>query len=104
MNVPVVGGCVVIGLALLNDPGSTVKLITSIITVRGGAWLCTKVTTINKDASEMINFAGWSLAGVSIVKLLKLSVKGLPEIVAKWTEIENNFRSVGEWIENLIPW
>jgi hypothetical protein len=104
MNVPIIGGAIVVGLALLNDPGATIKLATTIITVRGGAWLCTKITTIDKNASEIINFTGWSLAGVAIVKLLNLSIKGLPEILAKWQEIEIGFRSVGQWIENVIPW
>jgi hypothetical protein len=102
MNVPIVGGCIVVGLALLNEPNTAIKLVTSAITIRGGAWLCTKITTIDKNASDIINFTGWSLAGIPIVGILKLATRGLPELLQRWAEIEGKIESVGTWINNLF--
>jgi hypothetical protein len=101
MSFTVIGGCIVIGFALINDPKGAAKYVVAIITVRGVAWLCTKITAINKDASEIINFAGWSLAGVSIVGLLKLAIKGLPEIIEGYTKAIETVNKAIEWIDHL---
>ena len=72
MNIAIIGGAIVIGLSLIQDGSGTVYLVGAIITIRGITWLCKKVTaTINLDCSQIIDFAGWSIAGVSIVKLLQ---------------------------------
>jgi hypothetical protein len=101
MTVTVIGCAVLIGAALFNDPKKTITLVTAVVTVRGIAWLVTKITSINKDASEMINFAGWSLAGVSVVGLIKLATKGLPEIIQGFGKAIDGINSVAEWIEHL---
>ena len=64
-----VGGTVI--LSYLSDPSGTVYHVGNALTIRGLAWIATKATKgINKDASEIINFTGWSIAGISVVRII----------------------------------
>lgn len=101
MSITVIGGAILVGFALINDPSGAVKLVTAIITVRGITWICTKITNINKDASEMINMTGWCLATVPLVGLVKLALKGLPEIVSAYTNFANSISKAADWIDHL---
>jgi len=64
-----IGGVVL--LAIIYDANGTVKLVATALSIRGTTWIVKKVTeNINVDASKIIDFAGWSLAGISIVKII----------------------------------
>lgn len=102
MSFTVIGCSILVGFALFNDPKGAVKVVVAVIMVRGIAWLCTKITSIDKNSSEIINFAGWSIAGVSIVGLIKLALKGLPEIIAGYTKIIDAVGYAIQWIDNLL--
>ena len=38
------GGSIVIVLALVHNYNGTIKLVTAVITIRGITWLCVKIT------------------------------------------------------------
>jgi glycine cleavage system regulatory protein len=99
-----IGGCLLLGMALVTDARGTVKFVVAIITVRGVAWICTKITSINKDASEIINMTGWCAAVVPLVGLVKLAIKGVPEAMEQYAQVLDGFKRFAAWIEKLTFW
>ncbi|HYE12242.1 MAG TPA: hypothetical protein VEF53_18890 [Patescibacteria group bacterium] len=105
LTITVVGCGTVIILALGADPKQTTQLVTAIITIRGITFIAKRITqTINRDASDMVNFVGWSIAGVSMVKLLKLSYQGVTPFISTVTKISNGIQGFAEWMDKLTPW
>jgi hypothetical protein len=101
LYVTIVGGVIIITLALLADSSATVILVTTVITVRGISWIMKKITqNVNKDCSELIDFAGWTIAGVSLVKLIMLTNKGLQPVIKMCTDIGVSLTSFWDWMKN----
>jgi len=100
-----IGGGVVLGLACLTDPKKAIGFTVSIITIRGMTFLAKKITEeINPQASLVINFCGWCLAGIPIVALLKLSTGGIQEVVDSFNKIGEEINNIGMFIEKLKFW
>lgn len=58
-------------LSLIYDAPETATLVARAASVRGVTWIATKTTeSLNKDASQFIDFAGWSIAGISMVGIV----------------------------------
>jgi hypothetical protein len=96
-------GCsVVVGLALLSDPVQTVRLGVYIITARGATFLSKRIVhTMNKDYGDIIDFAGWCIAGLYIVPIIKLSTSGFTTVADSMEKAGNSIKAVLGWIENL---
>lgn len=100
-----VGGVVVVGLSFLSDPEKTVQYATAAITIRGATFLAEKIAeTQNKESSQIINLAGWCLAGVPIIGILGLSLHPLYEIGAGITKVKETCQGISEWISSLAFW
>lgn len=103
------GGCVFIALALVADAKGTVNAVTIILTVRGVTFICKKMTqTLNRDAADIINFAGWGIAGISIVKLIRLAINGFSpvadffiQITDSISKVSDSINKAGEFIEKI---
>lgn len=92
-----IGGGIVVGLALWWNPNQAIGLSTTIITIGGVTFLAKKITqSVNIDHSKIINMAGWCVAAIPIIALLKLSMKGL--YMAK-----EDFVTIGEWVAKINP-
>jgi uncharacterized protein YoxC len=101
LQVTIICGVIIITLALLADSSATVTCVTTIITIRGISWVMKKITqNVNKDCSEIIDFTGWTIAGISIVRLLKLSLRGLQPVIDTCQDIGNSIQSIGQWMQN----
>lgn len=98
-----IGGAVVIGLALGVDAHGTVNAIQLAISVRGVTWLTKKITaTINKDNSDIIDFSGWCIAGISVLTVL-INAKTGVVIATDWlSQVVDGIKSVGQWIFDLV--
>jgi hypothetical protein len=97
-----IGGAVVIGLALGVDANGTVNAIELAISVRGVTWLVKKITaTISKDNSDIIDFTGWCIAGLSIIIILLNAKAGVHMATDFLGGIVENIKSVGTWLSNL---
>lgn len=85
----------IIIMALIYDTDGTIKLVGAAVGVRGVTWLVKKITNnINFDASQIIDFAGWSIAGVSIVKIIS---NAMGSVVI----IRNAFNKVGQFFDKV---
>lgn len=70
-------------LAFVHDANGTVRLAATALSVRGTTWIVKKVTeNINIDAAQIIDFAGWSIAGVSMVKILGNAMGSIGKVQA----------------------
>lgn len=106
------GGTIIVGLAMIHNANGTVKLVVAVITVRGLTWLCQKITgSINKDASDMINFAGWSLAGISIVGIInyaRLGVKPVTDVIGMGSKFVDSVGlfcdKIGRFVDGVTFW
>ena len=105
MSIALISGGIVVGMALLYDSSSTVKLVTVVIGIRGVTWLVQKITSsINPEASEIINFTGWSVAGVSIAGIIQNAMGSVAEITAVVTNITNSVNRVGSFLERMAEY
>lgn len=111
-SITIIGGCILIGTALVTDAKGTLSLVTAIITIRGVAFIFKRiVSSLNKDYGEMVNFTSWCLCGVPIIGLIKLAKQGFEPVIGTAQNIYNGFTTVadkiegvGTWIENLVKW
>lgn len=95
MNI-IIAGTVI--LAFINDSTGTVYLLANTVSVRGITWIAKKITeNINLDASQMIDFAGWSIAGVSIVKIISKAINSVDEV-------QGFFISIAEYMDKVTFW
>lgn len=77
-SIALIGGSIVVLMALTTDSKGTISAITVVITVRGITFICKKITSaMNKDFSEILDFTGWSLAGISIIQIIKFATNSV---------------------------
>lgn len=104
-SITVLGGALVIGMALIYDADGTIRLVTVALTVRGITWLVKKITAgISLDASQIIDFAGWSIAGVSIVKIVGNAMKSTEAVGAFVQKIGMAAGKVIEFADKIVFW
>jgi len=97
------GGSIIVGLALLKDASGTVGLVKVVITVRGVTWICKKVSeSLDRDKSQIIDYTGWSIAGVGIVKILGNAVKGVEPVMDGLVKISGSLGRLGMWVERVV--
>lgn len=108
-EVALIGGGIVLTLAGIEDFSKTIALTGSIITIRGGTFIAKKVVeSINKGNSDLINLAGWALAGVPIVGILLLAKQssGIADMINFFKGIGDFFNffkndNMPEWLKNF---
>lgn len=101
-----VGGAIVLTLAGANDFNKTLTYTTAVITIRGATFISKKIAeSTNKNHSELINLAGWCLAGIPIVGILVLAKHsaGLNDMVIFFKNVGNFFNGswCPDWIKNF---
>lgn len=102
MTIVIVG---TVALAIIHDPSGTANLITIALSVRGVTWITKKVTeNINRDASQIIDFAGWSIAGVSMVKIISNAIGSVNDVKAIFISISDGFTKVAEVLDKITFW
>lgn len=70
-------------LAFIYDTDGTARLVATALSVRGTTWIVKKVTeNINVDASQIIDFTGWSIAGISMVRVLGNAMGSINKVTA----------------------
>lgn len=102
MTIVIVG---TVALALLHDPGGTAKLVATASSVRGITWISKKVIEqISLDASQIIDFTGWSIAGVSIVKIIGNAMGSVNRVNEVFMNIGITFDKFAALIDKIIFW
>jgi len=96
MSIGVIGCGIVVVLSMVADPRSTIVLITNVVGVRGVTWLGKKiVSSMNTDMGQLINFAGWCIAGVNILKIIENAMVGVKPVVAVFEKVGNGIEGIG---------
>lgn len=99
------GAGIIVGLALVYDTDGTIKLVSIAIGIRGVTWLVKKVINgINLDAAQIIDFAGWSLAGISIVKIIGNAMGGMGIIKGTIDKIGVFIDKVEAIVDKIVFW
>jgi hypothetical protein len=99
----VIGCSIIVGMSMIVDPSGTVKLVVTVITTRGITWIVKKITaSLNKDMSDIINFAGWSIAGVAMVKIVKNAKTGVEPALALIGKVGEAIGAVGTILNKVI--
>lgn len=108
----ILGGTVVVALSCITDASGTVRLVTTIIGVRGVTFVCQKIASaMNKDMGDILNITGWSIAGVSMVGLLinakqgiKPTIDGVTWVLGGLDKFCNALNAAGNWMDKITPW
>lgn len=96
------GAGIIVGMALIYDTDGTIRLVTIALGIRGVTWLVKKITCgINMDAAQIIDFAGWSLAGISIVKILANAMASMAIIKDTVNNISDFINKLGTAIDKI---
>ncbi|MDD4778973.1 MAG: hypothetical protein PHT02_00020 [Tissierellia bacterium] len=97
------GGSIIVGMALLENAHGTINMVKVIITVRGITWICKKVAeSLDKDKSQIIDYTGWSIAGCSVVGILGNAVKSVEPLMGGIGKISGSIQGLGLWINRLV--
>lgn len=102
MTIIIVGTVI---LALIHDPSGTAILLASATKIGGVTWICKKVTEqINRDASQIIYFAGSSMAGVSAVKIIGNAMGSVSKVGVFFGNIAETFAKIAEIVDKITFW
>jgi len=102
-SITLIGGSIIVLMSAMTDVNGTVKLVVAIITIRGITWLCEKITqSINLDCSQIINMAGWSIAGISIVGIIKNAIHS--PIIGSISKANDSMISLFNNIDKFTAW
>ncbi len=105
MSLSLVSAGIIVGMALLYDADGTIKLVTIAIGIRGITWVAQKITaSISLDASQMIDFTGWSMAGVSMIGVIKNAMGSTAVIRDFATNIANIVNNVAKFADKVVFW
>lgn len=105
MRITGIGVGIISIMALIYDTDGTLKLIAAVISVRGVTWLVKKITSnINLDAAQIIDFAGWSIAGVSIVKIIGNAMGSVAIIQDTVNKVGAYFQKIAEFVDKVVFW
>jgi len=93
------------GLALLYDPSGTAGHLATALSVRGLTWVVKKITeNIDSGSSQLIDFAGWSIAGVSIVKIISNAMGSMGTVNVFFINVATAATKVAEVIDKITFW
>ena len=105
MSIAAIGGIIILGMAITYDSTGTVKLVVAVISIRGVTWIVKKITQeISLDASQIIDFTGWSIAGISIVKIISNAMGSVDKVKDFFISISNFFAHVAEFADKVTFW
>ncbi len=105
MHVSIVGVGIVVCMALIYDANGTVSLVVAVIGVRGITWLVQKITGgINQDASQIIDFAGWSIAGVNITRIIGNAMGSVVAIKSFVADVGAAAGKISEFVDKIVFW
>jgi hypothetical protein len=97
-----IGGSVVVGMALLEDANGTINMVKIVITVRGVTWICKKVAeSLDRDKSQIIDYTGWSIAGVNVIGILSNAIKSVEPISQGLIKVSGSIQGLGLWISKM---
>ena len=92
-------------LAIIHDASGTATLLASTLSIRGVTWITKKITEkINLDASQIIDFAGWSIAGVSIVKIISNAMGSIDEVKIFFMKASGVFDKIASIVDKIAFW
>lgn len=99
----IIAGTVI--LAFIYDSSGTAKLVATSLSIGGMTWIFKKITEqVNKDASQIISFAGYSMAGVSVVKIIGNAMGSVDTVVGFFVRISGGIERVANFFDKLTFW
>lgn len=102
-QVAVIGCSIIVGLSVIVDPSGTLKLVTTVITVRGITWVIKKVIeSVKKDYADIINLAGWSIAGIAMIKIVKNAKGGIDPLLATVGKVGEVVNGIGNIFDRIL--
>lgn len=102
MTIIIVGTVI---LAIIHDASGTATLLASTVSIRGITWITKKVTEkINLDASQIIDFTGWSIAGVSIVKIISNAMGSVNTVAGFFVSVSSGFEKIANFFDKITFW
>jgi hypothetical protein len=109
-SLTLIGGTIVIAMALTKNTQSTVELTVAVITIRGVTFLCQKlVGSLNKEHADVINLVGWAVAARPVIQILKLAkestiFESLLKTTDSLTRLGDTFSRIGDILEKITFW
>lgn len=102
MNTIIIGTVV---LSLVYDPSGTARLVATTVSVRGMTWIMRKITeNVSFDASQIIDFTGWSIAGISMVKIISNAMGSISTVDLFFTNMSMAFEKVANVVDKITFW
>lgn len=92
-------------MALIHDASGTATLLVAVLSIRGVTWIVKKVVEkINLDASQIIDFTGWSMAGVNIVKIISNAMSSVNDVKVFFINISDTFGKIASIVDKITFW
>ncbi len=105
MSVTIISGVVICVLSYAYDPSGTLKLISVVVSIRGVSWLAKKIThSMNPDSAQIIDFAGWSMAGLGIVGIIKNAMRSMNSVSDFFNGTASFFGKVAWLFDKITFW
>lgn len=99
----IIAGTVI--LALAYDAHGTATLVATTLSVRGITWITRKITEkINLDASQIIDFTGWSMAGLSIVKIISNAMGSIDKVRVFFINTSDALEKLSTLVDKITFW
>lgn len=104
-SIGLIGAGLVVGVALIYDPSSTIKYATAAIGTVGVTWIVKKITdNISLDASQIIHFTGWCGAGISMIGIVRNAMMGVGQLQEVANKINSVFAFIATMADKITFW
>lgn len=105
MNISTIGVGIVVGMALIYDTSGTLKLVSVAAGTIGATWIVKKtISSISPNASQVIDLAGWSIAGLSLIGITRNAMRSVAEIQMVVSQIGLAFSKISEFVDKIVFW
>lgn len=97
--------CGTLLMAFKYDAPGTAKLLARAMSIGGVTWITEKtIRNVDHDTSQIIRFAGWSMAGVSMVGIVSNAVGNINNIKMFFMRTSMAVDKFADLIDKIMFW
>lgn len=91
-----------VGLGFIGSPRQTAVNLLSIVTIRGAAFVSTKITdSLSPKMSQVVDFTAWCLCAAAMISVIKIGFTAITPFVAFVSNVVSGIRDVLEFFASI---